>query len=83
MLEHLAENERDERCRGPGELDLLDIAEDDLGQPFARLRCSLWKQLDAAVAAALPLRQRERAGGAARAPDLENRRLAASGSALT
>ena len=83
VLEHLAEDEGVERLLGPRELDLLDIAFDDLGQPLARLRRRLREQLDAAIASALSLRERERAGRTVRAADLEDRRLGFAGSAAT
>ena len=35
VLEHLAENQGVERLCGPRQLDLLDIAFHDLGEPFA------------------------------------------------
>ena len=54
VLEHLAENQGVERLCGPRQLDLLDVAFHDLGEPLAGGSRRLGEELHSAVAATFP-----------------------------
>ena len=73
MLQHLAQDQPAERSRTPRKLDLLDVADEDLGQSPPCDRSDVGDELDPAIRSAAAQREGKAPGRAGRAPELENR----------
>jgi hypothetical protein len=72
VLQHLGKNERVEARGGPGQVERLDVADDDFREPLARRLGNVTDELDAGVAAGAAMLQREGTRGAVAAADLEH-----------